>query len=358
MKCPKCGKELYKGSNGALCSGCNHFFKLNELPKRYKFVVIGKNIEFGNTFMERLCMKLEEIGHDIIKVDRKEMFSFIRPFEFRDFEENKMAISLRPIEYKYNPDLIIIEQCYYRFKNDIKTPILYHHREYTHFPDVEDPDIITFAYPRREKQFEYYYPYSYRRKIEKKHNLFVGVDMDMFNPNKNKIIDGKVDIGWAIDYWQFQESNGPFAYDVIEEQKRFAKYCEKKGITRRINPPIDKDQYIEIMERSRSVVIDGGSLGWLTRRIFEAMASKTVPIIRVYNEKQKKFYKGYKLINGENCILFSENFLLGLPNLKEINLNDYNLEEIAENGYKWVKQHTYEKRAKKLLKIYEEYIND
>lgn len=357
MNCPNCGGILYFGTNGALCEKCGDFFKLDEIPKRYKIVMIGKLVRDGNTFIEKMRKELEDMGHETIMLDKNDILKDLQPFEMRDFEENKKAASMKPIEYKYAPDFIFHEQRYYRFKNDIETPVIYHHREYTHFPDFRRPDVLTFAYPEREKQFEYLYPYSYRKEIPMKRNLFVGVDLDMFNPNRKKVIKGKIDIGWAVEYWQFQKSNGPYAYNTIEQQKIFSKKYADKGVTKRIRPPVGKGQYKELMELSESVIIDGGYFGWNTRRMYEAMACKTVPLIRVYNENQLKFYEEYGIEHGKNCLLFSQNYLLKMDNIEELDLNTYDLKKIAKNGFKWVQNHTYKNRAKKLLRIYEEYRN-
>ena len=273
------------------------------------------------------------------------MYELIQPYDMSECEENKKPITLRGLEYKYDPDFIFIEQNYMRYKNDCKkTPVIYHHREYTHFPDMVDPDILLFGYPCREEVFNYYYPYEYYQ-IPIIDNLWNGVDMDYFKPKK-KVFKGLLDIGWQLKYWQFAEVNGIFARSVIREQERFSKWADKHGLTKRFKPPIGLDKYRELLMGAEAILIDGGTYGWLTRRVFEAAACKTIMVIRVYNKEQFEFYKNIGLKAGKNYIPLANPY-----EVEEIDLDGK--EVLAENAYEWVKDHTYEKRAKELIKQYE-----
>jgi len=355
MKVCSCGSEIMVGTNGGVCSKCKKWHSLEELAKMedYLHVLILGKWNGPNHFVTKLGEALKQMGHKVTHVNRFDMLKYVPDYDLRECEEFKKPIPLRGLEFEYSPDLIFVEQTYMRYKNDCKkTPVFYHHREYTHFPDLLDPDVLLFAYPCREEVFDYYYPYEYHL-IKHKYNLWNGVDIDYFKP-KPKIFDGLIDIGWQVEAWRFAIVNGPMAKNIIEEQERFSNYCKMKGYTNRFDAPVELEKYREILALSKAILIDGGYLGWFTRRVLEAAACKTLMVIRMYSKEQARFYDEVGLKNMENCILFDNE-----ETLKTVasDVDYYYDMGIPEKAHEWVKQFTYDKVAKKLLNIYEEFKN-
>ena len=122
----------------------------------------------------------------------------------------------------------------------------------------------------------------------------------------------------------------------------------RKGWRRYFEEPIDIDHYKELVKTCEAIIVDGGALGWYTRRIFELAACKTVPVIRIFFQKQLDFYKEQGLIDNENCLFFKT-----IEDLKDlidnIESRHINLEEIGERVYEWSKKHRYIHVAKKLI---------
>lgn len=355
-RCKHCQETMMADptSTVVLCLKCGTQYTYQEyleLQSFYKIVLLGKHAG-ENNFTSQLGIHLSKMGHDVHHVNKTNMFKYVHPYDMTECEQNKKPIPLRPLEYVYSPDFILVAQSYLRWENDCeRTPVIYHHREYTHFADLLNPDMLLFGYPCREESYDMYHPYEYS-KIKHKRNLFNGVNPQVFFP-KEKTFKGITQIGWSLEPWRFQAVNGPFAYYVIEEQDKFAKEVRKWGQIRDFEEPVDMEHYKELIRTCEAVIVDGGALGWYTRRVFELSACKTVPVIRIFFQKQLDFYKKEGLIDGENCLFFKT-----IEDLKDIVDNiesrHFNLKEIGEKAYEWSKDHTYVKVAQKLINLYEE----
>jgi spore maturation protein CgeB len=368
-KCKKCGEKVpikYNQACSSYCSDCGEEHtkaELDTLETFYKFLFIGKKVS-DNHFITNLRRELKKRGHQTVKVGKAECIKYVPSYDMVRVMDDKLSISLRPFEYHESPDYIFVEQVYYRFKNDTAfTPVIYHNREYTHFPDMTDPDLLLFGYPCREEVFDYYFPFEYSelKREFKVHDLFNAVNLKLFKGDSEVRIKGLVDVGWSQKYWQFACCNGPTAKMVIEEQERFSNYCKKKGYTTRFDAPIEDHKYRELVKFSEAVLIDGGYFGWLTRRIFEAMALKTMVVIRVYSHEQMAFYEKIGLNDGENCILFQFDYQHDIYDIgsviTKINTGIYDRNKIVENAYKWVSEnHSYKKRTDEFLELIKKYL--
>jgi len=352
-RCSSCNEIIYVSESSKIifCENCEKDYTKEEydnLKEYYKIVMIGK-WNGPNHFIYQMGKELKKRGHEIIHISRYDMLKEIQAYDLAECTEYKKPIPLRIVEYYHSPDIIFSTQQYMRYDNDCKySKVIYHHREYTNHPDILNPDMMLWGYPYREQFYMMYFPYEYHL-CKHKYDLFCGVNLRDFKPAK-KIYDGLMDIGWHIEAWRFKVVNGPVAEFVIEQQEKFWEEATKKGITERIPPDIDLEQYKVFLAGSKFLLIDGGYYGWYTRRVYEAAACKTVMVIRIYNDDQIKKYNEDGLIDGKNCI-----FVRNIDELAEVSKkiakNEYDYQTLADNAYEWVKNHTYKKRADRLLEL-------
>lgn len=348
--CNKCREPIYMQDHTSTCMNCGNHINSIEFSKsewKYKILWFAK-IKGTNNFHVRMKHELKKMGHEVTFIHSDEALQFVQSYELLEVQNNHKPISLKPFEYKYNPDVIMVDQTYRVFKNDCENTawVVYRQREFTHFPDMLNPDVLYQGYPMRNEVFKMYYPYEYS-KINIKGNLFCAVDPELFPvPNQEKSFKGLQDIGWNVKYWQLATCNGPFAKVFIEEQERFSRECRKEGLVNSWEAPIDFDKYREILRNSSAILIDGGYYGWLTRRIFEAAASKTLMVIRIYSPEQLGFY-GEIGLNDKAMFINCIEDIEALPLKIETEVR-YN--KIVEKAYKWVMEnHTYRHRAEQLV---------
>ena len=77
---------------------------------------------------------------------------------------------------------------------------------------------------------------------------------------------------------------------VIEDQVSFYQEAIKAGTVTYINGGRFV-RYKELLEQCEAILIDGGYINMFGRRLFEAMASNTLCIIRVFGTQSKAIYK-------------------------------------------------------------------
>jgi len=352
-RCKDCGNTLGKDKKSGLfwCTSCKEVKEEFEL--KYKIVVFGKNTgrDRGNhNFVKKLGKGLERLGHEVIEVKFADIYNHISTWDITDYFVEKKQIPLTFLDRIYNPDFIVVEQTYNRFDvSEIKCPVIYIHREYTHFADIEKPDMLLGSYPNRLMMFEFHHPYQYNQ-IPYQDDLYVAVDPKDYNPNREKTIAGITMLGWATNPYNFANANGVLAAMVIEDQVGFYQECVKKGFVNYINGG-NAIRYTDLLEQCEAVLIDGGYVNGFGRRLFEAMASKTLCIIRLHNIKTRDIYKKMGLTN-EMCYFIYD------PDDMDKLITEEDIKEKTEKAYEWVmKNHTYDNRANELIEKFEEFKN-
>lgn len=350
--CKKCNS--FVGRDGDTekwwCPNCKALY--TSYSEKYKIVIMGKSggKKRGKThFVNCLAKEWRKIGHTVIEMSYEDLYTIPPSYDFRDCFSYKKPISIRFIEYIHNPDFIFIEQMYYRLdRSEVKTPVIYQHREYTHFPDLVDPDILFASYPWRLHAFEFYLPWEYHNIPYIDYN-FVAVDTDQFKPVEEKIIKGISYIGWTFPFWQFAEANGPWAHMVISDQEAFLQECLDKECVHYIKEGLDHDAFREMVGQCEALLVDSGYYGAFGRRLIEPMMLKTLTVVRIHNRMQEDFYEEMGLTE-EMCY-----FIRRPEDIKNIKWTEEERKAKVEKAYEWVQQHTYKKRAEEVLEKFEDF---
>lgn len=355
-KCKDCKNILGNDRKTGLfwCTKCKEVKE--EYDLKYKICILGKNTgkDTGkNNIIKKLGSELSLLGHEIIEIRFGELYDYIYVWNTTEHFIEKRKISLEFIDHIHSPDFIIVEQTYNRFDiSGVNCPVIYLHREYTHFPDIEDPDMLLELYPNRLKTFEFYHPNQYA-KIPYCDKLFVAVDPALFNPNKEKTIKYISMIGWSTNPYNFIEANGIWAAMVIEDQVAFYQECIKNGYVTYIKGG-KFQRYRGLLEQCEAVLIDAGYVNCIGRRMFEAMASKTLCIIRVHNIKTKELFNEIGLTDEMCYFIYEPDDILMI--LHDWDITSKRRNEMVEKAYKWAfEKHTYKVRAKQLIKKFEDF---
>jgi len=319
---------------------------------RYKIVVMGKNTGKegvgNNNFLKSIAREWRKLGHQVIAVRADEVVQCAQQFEMTDCFRFKKPINLRLIEYKYGPDFIIVEQMYNKYDiSEVKCPVIYQHREYTHFPDIDNPDILLGSYPFRLQFFEQYRPYEYHKIKYRDHN-FVAVDPVKFAPVDDKIIGGISVVGWAVQPEAITSANGIITTMVIEDQIGFLKECQNKGYISYMEGVFSHNEYQDLTGQMEATLIDAGYINGFGRRLFEAMAMKTMCVVRVHNAQHAAHYKKIGLTEEMCFFVYEPDDFLKVTYTEEQRLKK------VEKAYEWMMEnHTYEVRARQTLEKYE-----
>ena len=324
-----------------------------DYDERYRIVIMGKNggKRIGRfNFINCMGREIEKLGHEVIYLADDFLYGIVPQYDFVECFHHKKSINIKQIQYEFDPDFIYIEQMYYRLDiSEITCPVIYQHREYTHFPDIINPDILLASYFWRLQVFEFYYPYEYK-KIKYKDYMYVAVDADYIKPVEEKTMVGITHIGGRIHMWQFKDANGMFGRMVMDGQTDFWNKCIDEGYCAHIPVGLGVDDFLKMLGRCEALLYDAGRFAGVSRRLFEAMASKTLCIIRVHSKMQEKLYKSLGLTD-EMCF-----FIKTPEDVGKISFTEEERIEMANKAYEWViANHTYEVRAGQLIEVFKEF---
>lgn len=358
--CKDCGNEVKDDSVSKKywCPTCKEVKE--DYDERYRICILGKatGLDKGeNTFIKALGLKISELGHQVIEININDFYSYIPLYDTQECFQYKKPISLRWIEWKYNPDIIYVEQTYNRYsREDVKCTVIYQHREYTHFPDIDDPDILFGSYPFRLDTYEFYNPYNYHKIKYRDYNL-VAVEPKFFSPDRKKVIKGISYIGWAAPFEDFADANGILARSVIEDQQGFMEECRSRGLIKFIEAGKGAGFYIDTLASCEAIIIDSGYVNCFGRTLLEAMASKTLCVIRVHHKAQMDFYKKIGLTDEMCYFIYEPDDIEEVTKFWDENTFKNERELMIKEAYKWVmSNHTYEVRAKETIEKYEEFL--
>jgi hypothetical protein len=356
--CKDCGYQvgLDRKTGKWWCSKCKEVKE--DFDSKYRIVVVGKNTgkDIGlNNFAKRLANEWKLMGHDVIEVHSDILYEAVPQYDMENCHRFKKEIDLRLVEYRYDPDFIFLEQMYLRFhRKNVKCPVIYQHREYTHFPDVKNPDMLLGSYPHRIWIFEQYQPWEYHNCKFRADN-FVAVYPPYFPPNEKKIYKGISYMGWGAPPEHFMNANGPVARMVIEDQISFMEECRKHGMNF-IRGENGHDHYKACLGGMEAVVIDGGYINGFGRTLFEAIAMKTLCIVRQHSLTIAKYFDKIGLTKDMCYFIHEPKDIAKLLKDWDTKENIAIRREKVEKAYEWVmKHHTYKARAKETLELFEEW---
>ena len=309
----------------------------------------GKKIGRRN-FILGMARELRKMGHTVIELSIDMLYEMVPMYDHVNCFHQKKPINIKLVQYLHDPDFIYIEQMYERLNIDeVTCPVIYQHREYTHFPDILNPDMLLGSYHWRLRSFELMAPWKYSN-IPYVDYCLVAVDADECKPIEEKTMAGIVHIGLAIPMFQFRSANGMFGDMVMEDQEKFIEEIIKFDNITNVPVGLLGKEFVDMLGRCEAVFYDAGRFGGLTRRLFEAMALKTLCVVRIHTNLQKQIYKEAGLTD-EMC------FFIETPeDISKVKFTEEERKTMADKAYEWVMEnHTYEVRAREFIEQYNEF---
>ena len=325
-------------------------------PKRD--VLIGlMGYTHNNSWVPRILEHLhKDMGQNCIHFNVEQCRDMLSPLESEKVLKYKKPYPLSLAIKGYNEidktpvDILIMEESFMWFENDLKIPVLYRHTE-TQMPlTVKYPTHVLYKNPEMNDFCHSMDPWGWKQ-ILWKQNLFPAahppfwvneVEKDVqcsFMGAPSDMFDRKRDYLWRImqrDHWRI--------VDHIESGHYCSTYTDlgDEGISHRI--------YNEMMSRSRHTILTAFNGVWVGRRVFEALACKTIPIIWIENDECERCYRALKFIpypeRNHNCYFYrtpSE-----LPALAK---REYD-PQMAARGYDmFMSNHTFYHRAHEILDL-------
>lgn len=306
-----------------------------------KFAIIGG--EHINTFSQRMGKALKNLGHSVYIITNNDIAKryCVSTFKSKYHLTEKNPIDLREILPVENYDMIIISHQNFTYNNPKlgSTEVLYYHREFASYPSCMNPSILAYNMPLHDSFIKHYYPKLWHS--TKRIDLPYAVDPEMFNPNREKDLDG---LNYVSIYEDAMDDRRDYLWNHLfrqyfDRERVFLAYTRVNG-----GKYVFWDEYKDYVERSEAFLFFTQSAIYGSRRIMEIPACKGLIVIHVESEEARKYYNELGFRHGINCIMFEKR-----PGLYQIDV-----EEAKENAYEMVLgNHTYGHRARQILELLE-----
>lgn len=327
-----------------------------------KFAFLG----FGskNCMSVRLSQEMERLGHEVRYIDTLNyaMHYCLRRMRQPDYVPldtflKGFPLTLKELYVEFSDidhfDVVFIEQANLRFKNDLDedTLVIYYHRDILGTFNVLLPDLLLYRFKELElflsvnhRQEWYFTPYKAR--------LLNGIHLPEYSSTKKKMFKGLVWIG-PYKPLEFYMEKDVLQFDYYERTHEWKELAKREGLLSHCfdnDVKIPFEVYKHVLERSEAVLIVPGRNAYVTRKCYEAAATRTIIVLWVQNERAARVYDEWGLKDGVNCFLFRTKD--DLRKIVDVYLNDDALKaRVLEGAMEWVQNHTYEVRARQLLQL-------
>ena len=264
--------------------------------------------------------------------------------------ELQLSVVIEKLE-EWKPQLVIYDQVNVNFMNDLQVPVFYHHRNYYRDVRMFYPTVVYFWHDELLKYYETRFKVNWMAQIPFKDVMYIPVNPKRYKPEK-KIYKGVNGIGFREPPSFAYEINDLFELGPVRLlEQEYNKFIEL-GFNM-FETPIMDDEYRELLPKCEALWIPLSAGQYTSRRMIEAMACKTLCILKLESKIHEKVLQKMGFYNGEHYI--------GVDRLDEIEqafIETTNKKEIIENAYSQVlNNHTYQNRIEQIIKKYEEITN-
>jgi len=321
--------------------------KKEEKRKKMQILIIGKiGAGMGCHFSEHINRELRE------RNDTESIFLTIKQIT-NDFGINRLNYSVHKknynsmelskilARYDLSPDFIFIDGSSFSIINDTKYFVFYHHRGLT-FPFVVYNANVIFLTNRH---------YISRKGVSSLiQDLYPSVDLQTFHP-KEKTIKEIAGIGYrrSVGSWKNVTKASTVYESIIDLMEAEINVFKKSGY-KFFDTPISDERFRELLPKM-SVYWYPVSYNWfMTRRMLEAMACKTLCVFRLDNEQHEQHLKELGFENGIHYVGLKS--IEEIPQIKNI-IKKLDTDKIIEKAYKVVTtRHTHAIRVKEIVNLY------
>lgn len=316
-------------------------------------LVIGsKGDGVGAHFSEGIAKAFRAKGHEVDFDDPMEFKEEMSIDEFNSYyiDKKQFELSFMFDAFKSFYDLVFIDECNFRFKNDVDIPVIAYHKYLHRFPEVEHPDLILYPFQDMLDYHAKSYPW-YFKNIKHRGIMYSAVDPAIYKSD-TKNNEGVIGIGYRRSMKSWIKAagiaEGITAIQIEKETEEFKDIGFKYYDT-----PVSDIEYNVLISLAEAFWFPIPYFQYITRRMLQAMLCKTLCIIKLQDAHHEEIlnemgiHKDIHYI-GVECIE-------DIPRKDE--LKTYPIHNIIQNAYCLTyEEHTYNSRAEQILNLYHQYL--
>lgn len=316
-----------------------------EIEEKYKILVLGPiGNGYGCHMSEGLTEGFQKLGHKVIFIDQKLLI------QQKMGGTQKISTIIKIFLDNKIPDFIFLSEMRIRIINDLDIPLFYFHTGWYLAPNVEGNHIIYYF--RQSQIID-----AYHKEGRITETMYSYVNPKDFYPQA-KSIKGVCGIGFRKTWEKWFSMVGSLR-PLVGIMKKETDHFIQLGY-RYFPTPVDDLKYRALLREMEALNPLTANGGYITRRMLEGMACKTLIILRL----------DFVLKDGERDSSIHRNMLeemgyysgIHYIEVKDVNdiervwneLSEEKKNEIRENAYKLtLERHTPLNRAKQIIDDYE-----
>jgi hypothetical protein len=318
-------------------------------------LVVGPRIHSGSHFSENIFYAFNEKGYNT-ELLSLEKLGWGKP-ECEIYKQHKQLYPLSKALEVVNmkPDLIVFDEPAWCFYNDVDIPVFYTHREFKRPPKVFYPDIALFWHVGVANYFKKMFAPYWAGQIPKLEVLSIAVDLKRFKPNVNKTIKGITLLMGREAMSACVSMNELTAVSTLYESIREIREVISLGINVYDDPDkgLSNERFRELLPQCEAIWCHIPTRQYVSRRILEAMACKTLCVIKIENEEHENVLYDMGFQAGVHYLKIDK-----ISEMKKMheNWNFKNVKYMIENAYKVVTEnHSFLNRVDQLVDLYMDY---
>jgi hypothetical protein len=327
-----------------------------KMVKLEKIAIIGPRIFKGNHLSENLWYAFDHLGYNVNVIPVEDLRVGLPSYMVKLYKEHKLLFPIsKTIKYlNEEPELIIVDEPMFIFYNDTHIPVFYAHREFKRPPKLYYPDMAFFWHKGVSRYFKDMFAPYWASNVPRILELPPAVDMSRYPPQE-KTIKGISNIAGreVLDF--LRKSVELTARALIHETLR------EHATVKALDIPFIGDEegkmsdegYRATLPKCEAIWCIQPSGQYISRRMLEAMACKTVVVLKPENEEHEDVLKDMGLYRGTHYI--------GIDDLSELEDLHKNFKyedhlDMVELAYLVIKNnHTFKHRAEFLVEMYKDW---
>ena len=316
-----------------------------EKDQKYYILVLGPiGYGYGCHMSEVLTEGFLNLNHRVVFINQRLLA------EKNMREPQKVSVIIEKLLNNRKPDFIFLSEMRIRIINDLGIPMHYFHTGWYMAPNVEGDHIVHYF---RQSQIVD----AYRKEGRIVDTMYSAVDPNHFYPEP-KILDGVCGIGFRKGWEKWFSVVGSLK-PLVRLMKKETDYFISLG-HKYFPTPVDDLQYREILRKIEALNPLTANGGYITRRMLEGMACKTLIIMRLDFALRdgKKDSSVHRTMLREMGYYAGEHYI-EIENAKDIkevwrNTTEEQKDRIRENAYKLtLERHAPINRAKRIIEDFE-----
>lgn len=316
-----------------------------DIEEKYDILVLGPiGHSYGCHMSELMTRGFVKLGHRILFISQKIFF------QYGMREPQKISTIIKRFLNNKKPDFIFLSEMRVRIINDLGIPMAYFQTGWYSPPNVEGDHIIHYF---RQSQIVD----AYRKEGRIVETMYSCVDPEDFYP-ETKSLKGVFGIGFRktwTKWFSMVKSLKPLVALMKKETDHFIKLGFQYFPT-----PVDDLEYRDIMRKIEALNPLTANGGYITRRVLEGMACKTLIIMRLdFVLKDDKRDSSIHRNMLREMGYYAGVHYIEIDNAKDIkgiwkDIRENEKEKVRENAYKLtLERHTPINRAKQIIDDFE-----